>query len=714
MLTDDSIDLITPPLLPTYVNPITGSTSTLDLCLVSTDLIAYSEVMTGGDLSSDHYPVIISLNKKVRITPMKYRPRWKLDGVDWQKFVGGQERMQIDEGMELSQQVVLFETKIVNSTYRVEKTKGIYNPKYCRPWWNDECAKLVALKRKAKNAFRRRPVQQNLIAWRQAEVRAKNHIAKSKKESWENFTSTLGRKSSSAYIWRVIKKISGNFQPSHTSLLVNNEVIYNPIDKANAFAENFAKIFNVRTPDQKRDIEMYFQVQEAIFEDHIEQYNCEFKREELQNVLKTLKTTSPGVDDVHNLFLKNISSQYEDFLLHLINRSWKEETIPDRWKMALMVPILKPGKESHWVQSYRPVSMLSCVSKVLEKLVGERMKWYIEKHRLLSDSQVGFRAMHSTYDSLTVLESYIKGALSQGDTCIVVFVDLASAFDRVWHTALLYKMKNMGFKGRLLGWMSSYLLNRKFKVVVNGEYSETKNIKSGVPQGAILSPILFNIMVSDIVKVYGVQYSEYADDIAIYFTCRNQRQAVEKVNEALDELQRWAEFWGQKISIDKTKAMYFTNRLDYPASIWLSGHELEYVRTYKFLGVIFDSPKLSFRYHVEHVKKRCIKKVAIMKSICGNRWGADRRTLLQFYTSCIRSIMDYACHVYTTAANQYLKELDVLQNQCLRLALGVRNATPIISLNVKASIPPLSLRREYLTLKYYNKIKDYSINSPIV
>ena len=132
-------------------------------------------------------------------------------------------------------------------------------------------------------------------------------------------------------------------------------------------------------------------------------------------------------------------------------------------------------------------------------------------------------------DSLNILGTKITKAINMGETCLVMYIDLSAAFDRVWHGTVLQKMVHMSFSGRIIGWMQSFLSDRSFKLWLEEKMSVEIGIKSRVPQGAVLSPVLFNILMSDIVKIYEVQYLEFADDLAIMYAAEDQRQEVAKV-----------------------------------------------------------------------------------------------------------------------------------------------------------------------------------------
>ena len=150
--------------------------------------------------------------------------------------------------------------------------------------------------------------------------------------------------------------------------------------------------------------------------------------------------------------------------------------MPQEWKVGLVIPVHKPDKPVNEMTSYRPITMVSCIPKLMESLVGRRLQWEIERNRYLSATQCGFRSNRSSGEQVLCLENYISRAYNEKAVALAVFIDLKGAFDCVWHNALLYKLSIMGFKGRMLGWLHSYLSSHTFKVLFEGEESVEKNI----------------------------------------------------------------------------------------------------------------------------------------------------------------------------------------------------------------------------------------------
>ena len=229
----------------------------------------------------------------------------------------------------------------------------------------------------------------------------------------------------------------------------------------------------------------------------------------------------------------------------------------DEWKMATIIPIPKLGKELSSPTSYRPISLLSCFAKLVERLITRRLYYYVETNKLFSATQAGFRKRLGTHDQISRIENQIKVALARQQVCVIVFFDIAKAYDTVWHLGLLVKMAKLGICGKMLRWVQEYLQARTFKVFFEGSYSSSRNISSSVPQGSSSAPSLFNIMVHDMPRVAGVYRSEFADDIAIAATGSDVCQVTSRVQEQINALGDWCKRWGLDLNVGKTKAMLF-------------------------------------------------------------------------------------------------------------------------------------------------------------
>ena len=306
----------------------------------------------------------------------------------------------------------------------------------------------------------------------------------------------------------------------------------------------------------------------------------------------------------------------------------------------------------------------------------------------------------------TLLEQHITMAHNNKQVCLVVYIDLKSAFDTIDGKRLLTKLIRKGIKGNIIKWLSSYFENREIKVILEGISSDKYDIKAGTPQGAVLSPILFNLMLIDIPQMQRINLLIYADDITITTTDTNPISAKIRIEKYLKLLKQWADEWGLIINPEKTRAQHFTKNTEvkYPEIEFLNS-KIKYTKVQKILGILVDSPSLTMRQHTDYLKMDCLHRLNIMKVLSSTKWGASSNILRNFYKAYIRSKIDYGSIIYARAAPSNLKKIDTIQNAAMRLILGARKTTPIPSLQAETHIPPLEVHRGYLTIKQYIKLK---------
>ncbi len=269
----------------------------------------------------------------------------------------------------------------------------------------------------------------------------------------------------------------------------------------------------------------------------------------------------------------------------------------------------------------------------------------------------------------------------------------------------------MGIRGHLAQYIIKFLDNRVFRVKLGTSFSEWHKQEEGVPQGSILSVTLFIIKINDIdSEVKDPQMcSLFVDDFALVIRGKRLSIMERHLQQTLDKVQKWAIRNGFKFSIDKTVCVRFhpTNHGKwqplYEPEFKLGPHTIACKHESKFLGLIFDR-NLSFIPHITNLKKKCQKALNLLKVVSHQNWGADKDTILTLYRAIVRSKLDYGSIVYGSARPSYLKKLEPIQNQALRLALGAFHTSPIPSLNALCSEPPLSVRRTKLSLSYSSKL----------
>ena len=389
-----------------------------------------------------------------------------------------------------------------------------------------------------------------------------------------------------------------------------------------------------------------------------------------------------------------------------MNEIWRTGKFPEDWHKAVIIPIPKPGKDKTEATNYRPIALTSCICKTMERMINDRLVWFLESNSLISGNQAGFRKNCSTNDHLVRLESFIRDAFIKKEHCVAIFFDLEKAYDTTWKYGIMKDLHSIGLRGRLSNFISNFLSDRSFNVRIGSTLSDTFEQEQGVPQGSILSPTLFNIKINNIVKcVNDTDSSLYVDDFGIFYKSKNMENIEFRLQRCLNKVESWATENGFKFSKTKTQCVHFCQlRGLHPDPVLnIYGSPIPVVEEAKFLGLLFDK-KLSFIPHIKALKAKCLKALDILKVLSNTNWGGDRSVLLNLYRSLVRSKLDYGSIVYGSARKSYLQCLDTIHHQGLRLALGAFRTSPVESLYAESNEPSLYTSREKLSLQYTTKL----------
>ncbi|GBN95719.1 RNA-directed DNA polymerase from mobile element jockey [Araneus ventricosus] len=361
--------------------------------------------------------------------------------------------------------------------------------------------------------------------------------------------------------------------------------------------------------------------------------------------------------------IKNLPVRIILRITFIINCIFKFSYFPKSWKTAVVVPIYKQGKNAQIPDSYRPISLLSSLSKLAETVILHRLE--AETDNKLIPFQFGFRKGLSTTEQLIRMTEHIREGFINRASTAAVFIDIAKAFDRVWIDGLIYKMHKLEIPRQLILLIQSYLKGRNFTVRVEKELSTLRNTEAGVVQGSRLGRHCFNIFINDICQMPETQLALFADDTAIMCTGPNGALNVENLNRHLAELEKWLIRWKIKINVDKCQAVCFTRARKLPPPPKLFRRTIPWCNETKYLGITLDR-KLTYKKHITNVTKKFKKaRMALHPLIGGNsRLSLGNRLLL--YKSLLRPLISYASPVWGAAANMHFIGLERLQNMAVR------------------------------------------------
>ena len=278
---------------------------------------------------------------------------------------------------------------------------------------------------------------------------------------------------------------------------------------------------------------------------------------EVKNILSSLSTNkATGSDRISNKILKECAETLCGPLTFIFRLSLQLGIFPDAWKEALISAIFKKLDPS-FTKNYRPISLLSCISKVFEKVIFDHTYPYLENNKLLPPYNSGFRHDDSAINRIIAMLEDIYTGLDQHQDSLFVSLDISKAFDRVWHKGLLFKLKQLGITGNLLKWFASYLSHRCQRVIVGGQRSSIRYTNAGVPQGSILGPMLFLIYIYDMCQGLSSGVHQFADDTSLIFRFENQTIAANILNNDLIILERWTTQW--KVTFNPSKTFLYDN-----------------------------------------------------------------------------------------------------------------------------------------------------------
>lgn len=475
----------------------------------------------------------------------------------------------------------------------------------------------------------------------------------------------------------------------------NGIEINNPQEILNDFAAFFASTYEPLTPEDIAQIHILKNIDNNQLDLLGGVDNCSL--DDLSRAFDYLPNKfSAGIDGIPCSLIKHCKNALILPLFHICNRAITSGVFPDKWKRAKVVPIHKSGKKN-FIDNYRPISILSGLSKLLEICMYNKVFGLFKS--VVCDEQHGFLPGRSTLTNLFTLNAFLTKELSMGGQVDVIHTDFSKAFDKISISILLDKIKSLGLSSWVIKLLASYLYNRKSCVAYNGYLSDFFSPTSGVPQESNLGPLLFLIFINDLPLKLHCQVLLYADDAKIFSSIKDTRDCELLQN----NLNNWCTTNKLHLNVNKCKLISFTrSRNPIMFNYVINNTELGRVSSVKDLGITFDS-YLTFNLHINLASSRALQALGFVSRIC--RSFKKPETLKKLYQAFVIPILDYGLPLVPFHTNKQIKSYESVQKRFLKLlnfkSTGIFPArgSSYLDLCITHSFDPIHQRRLYfLTL----------------
>ena len=653
------------------------------------------EVLDG--LDSDHFPIFCELDLEVhRLAKCAGSLRWNWKKADWIAFEQSvEDAFNSDSGVQttVTEKTNFLVGTILNAAKRhvgMVRAKG---------------PSAVGESQEVREAVRTRNRLAGNLGTRRTEwIDACRHVRKlrleDKRRRWVEFVEELGTTTDSAKIWKTIRSLSGKRPKasSRNSVLVHKGREYRTDErKADVFARVYASVSRLRFSRVERSLNTSVRKRLTAVRPSVGGREGEesFTLSELYDAVRQMKSKgAEGADGVAPQMLKHLGPRASGFMLELFNQSWAEGFCPQSWRSAIVVPILKPGKPAGEINSYRPISLTSCLGKVMERMIAGRLSFLAESREWFSDDQAGFRRLRSAEDQVLRITQSVHDGFQCRPTnrAVLALLDFSKAYDTVWRERLLGVLLDSGVPPRLVLWVRGFLSNRMARVRINGTVGRNIAFLQGLPQGSVLSPLLFLFYINSLRACVprSLHVSLYADDVALWSVNPRKEDAATAVEAGVDAVVRWSAENKINLNLSKCEVTFFSN--DSRESSWVpvvraNGMSIPFNPTPTFLGVKYDRT-LSFRPQAEAVSKRVVDGSRVLGALSGQEWGWEGHLLRRVYSAGFLSKANYCGAGWQPwLAKSSVALLDRAQNRCLRKVSGVHATAPVEALRLEAGIP---------------------------
>ena len=672
----------------------------LDLIITSSNIQQLALSVHHDRFNSDHHPIIFKVEcncqckeqKKiiqVRTYSNLHVPDFKSELL--QSPLGDITKLQ---SLELDVLVKLYSetlTDLINKHCPLTTKKFRRRP-HSR-WYTNELRNTKRLKRRAERKYNKTKSAtdksaylnlRNIYNWEQKETRSK---------FYKNQIENCGRDMKSVY--KIINRLTGN---EDETILPDKE---DDKESADCFADFFqTKIRRIRQNIDEGVNQIGHQrvITPNTFSGTEMTSFDTLNADDVKNIIESMNNKSCRLDPIPTWLLKKCLPELLPVLSHIINLSLQNAKFPTELKHAAVNPTIKDKNgDRNSLPNYRPISNTTFLAKVLEKSALQQMNIHIEKHKLHSTHQSGYRKYHSCETAMLKIVNDIMNMMQNKDCVVLILLDLSAAFDTIDHDLIIKKLTNyFGINGNVVKWIQSYLKNRTFSVSVVNSESIILKLLYGVPQGSLLGPLLFILYIKELDKIaaeYGLQIHVYADDTQLYISFNQQSYLLTKlkIEECLDAIHTWMITNFLKLNTDKTKIIVIQpkrNKEELKFDVLYNNKKVETVTTAKTLGVTLDK-----HLNMESmIGEKCKSAYYHIRNIGRIKHSLSTNLRIQLVHNLILSKLDYCNSLLALVNQKNIKKLQKVENAAVRMVYNLSQRTPTSKYLQEAHFLPVSYR----------------------
>ncbi|MCG7874753.1 MAG: hypothetical protein JAY78_00305 [Candidatus Thiodiazotropha taylori] len=527
------------------------------------------------------------------------------------------------------------------------------SPRFSQPWISRKIKRISRRKKRAYRKAKKSCSESDIRRYKQLQKESQYEC----KKAYNGYVSdivTSDQNSKKLYSFIKEKRCDS----SGVSPLKKDGIAYSdPKVKATVLNEQFSSVF---TEETSTDLPTMGESQ------YPDVHTFTIDQAGVQKLMQGLNPhKAEGPDRIPTRFLKEFATELSPALTLIFQASLQQGEVPGDWKQANVVPIFKKGDRSS-AANYRPISLTSVCSKILEHIIHSQIMRHLDTYHILSDQQHGFRKKRSCESQLILTLQDLASALEENEQVDAVLLDFSKAFDKVSHQRLGIKLDHYGIRGKLLQWIKSFLANRMQQVLVEGHTSTPAPVTSGVPQGTVLGPLLFLIYINDLPLEVSSTTRLFADDSLLYRRIRSPKDA-QILQEDLNRLQDWEKKWQMSFNPTKCEVIRITRKRNPIRTTYtIHGHDLTVAKAGKYLGVTI-SDNLTWNAHVDATTKKANNSLAFLRR---NLASCPKDVKAQSYQSLVRPILEYACTSWDPHTKVNIQQLEAVQRRAARFTVG--------------------------------------------